>query len=143
MSNYYHFRRFFGIWTFISVSVVYDTAVESYFPPMVRFEINDKKMPIIGPLKNLAIGEISFSEHLFALVRSLKVYKTYLIGTNTFEMNTNEKINPYNKIDDYLVKPITGLESFFDVVSDESECLLEKFGITAYDKEIRRSLRFF
>ena len=47
ISNYYHFRRFFGVWTFISVSV-YDQTYESFFPPMVRFEINDKRIPIIA-----------------------------------------------------------------------------------------------
>ena len=137
VSNYYHFRRFFGVWTFISVSV-YDQTYESFFPPMVRFEVNDKKIPIIGPLENLSIGAISFSEHLFALVRSLTVYTTYLIGTNTFEMNKDERNFQVNNLNKYIKKPVENqneILSYFDAVSSEEDCLFAKFGITATDKE--------
>ena len=137
VSNYYHFRRFFGVWTFISVSVAYDKEYESFFPPMVRFEINDKKIPIIGPLENLLIGKIYFPDYLFALVRSLTVYKTYLIGTNSFEMNKNERKFSVNNINSYIRKPVIDKEifSYFDVVTSEDKCLFETFGIQATDKD--------
>ena len=128
VSNYYHFRRYFGIWTFISVSV-YDQSNESFFPPMVRFEINDKVIPIIGPLENLSIGTISFSEHLFALVRDFNVYGTYLIGTNTFEMNKDEREYRVKKIDNDKIY------SYFTPVKSKEECKFANFDITATNKE--------
>ena len=106
---------------------------------MVRFEINDKRIPIIGSLENLSIGAISFSNHLFALVRSLTVYKTYLIGTNSFETTSIERMDSLNKIDDFIRKPVKnlndGIFSFFAPVSSKSDCLFSKFGITATDKD--------
>ena len=139
VSNYYHFRKHFGLWTFISVSV-YDQTNEQFFPPMVRFEINDKKMPIIGSLENLSIGDIYFSEYLFALVKSFTVYRTYLIGNLGFERNNKNLINnvnnyPYYNLKEYLVSPNTDHESYFDGVSTEEECLFSKYGITATAKD--------
>jgi len=68
VSNYYDFRKHFGLWTFISVAT-YNETDENYFPPMVRFEINHKKMAIVGPLDNLTIKKIRFSDKVYALVQ--------------------------------------------------------------------------
>jgi hypothetical protein len=46
ISNYYDFRKHFGVWTFISVSTFNET-FKNYFPPMVRFEINQKKCQLL------------------------------------------------------------------------------------------------
>ena len=46
ISNYYDFRKHFGLWTFISVSTFNET-YKNYFPPMVRFEINQKKCQLL------------------------------------------------------------------------------------------------
>ena len=126
VSNYYHFRKHFGLWTFISVSV-YDQTNEQFFPPMVRFEINNKKIPIIGSLENLSVGDIYFSEHLFALVKSMIVYRTYLIGNLGFERNNKNLINdvntyPYYNLNNYLMPPNTLHESYFDGVSSKDQC---------------------
>ena len=140
ISNYYDFRKHFGLWTFISVSVV-DQTYEAFFPPMARFEINNKKMEIIGSLENLSIGAISFSQYLIALAQKVTVYKTYLIGTNSFEMfndrNTFNSLEKYN-INNYLMRPIKNDAdsiSFFTPVNDPGDCLFSNFGITATDKE--------
>ena len=138
VSNYYHFRKHFGLWTFISVSV-YDQTNEQFFPPMVRFEINNKKIPIIGSLENLSVGDIYFSEHLFALVKSMIVYRTYLIGNLGFERNNKNLINdvntyPYYNLINYLMPPNTLHESYFDGVSSKDQCRFSNYGITATSK---------
>ena len=138
VSNYYHFRKHFGLWTFISVSV-YDQTNENFFPPMVRFEINDKKIPIIGPLENLSVGDIYFSPYLFALVKSMTVYKTYLIGNLAFERNNKATINnpikyPYYNIKDSLTPASSVYDSYFEKVRSKDECRFANFGIKATEK---------
>ena len=78
-------------------------------------------------MENIAIGRIIFSEHLFALVRDFNIYTTYLIGLNSFEMNTAERNKDVNKVDETI--------SYFTPVSSESECKFSNFGITARSKE--------
>ena len=106
ISNYYDFRKHFGLWTFISVST-FNQQYKSYFPPMVRFEINQKKMPIIGSLDYLTINKIKFSDKIYALIRNVKVYDTYFIGAHTFETHgdvssINNALNNYIK---FLYEP--------------------------------------
>ena len=137
VSNYYYFRNHFGVWTFISVSA-YDKSNENFFPPMVRFEINTKKMPIISPLDNLSIGTIKFSNELFALVQRVKVYNTYLIGTHFYETHNKDAYEIYNvNISNYLMRPTNQIEprAFFEPVDSEEECRFDKFGLIATDKE--------
>ena len=137
VSNYYDFRKHFGIWTFISVSV-YDQSYETFFPPMVRFEINDKKLPIIGPLDNMSVGTIYFADELFALVQNVKVYNTYLIGTLTYEKNKNADIQAINNnFTNYIKYPTdeTGYKSYFEPMRSKDECLFSKFGLIATDKD--------
>ena len=137
VSNYYDFRKHFGVWTFISVSS-YDKSYESFFPPMVRFEINNKKMPIIGPLDNLSIGTIKFANELFALVQRVKIYSTYLIGTHYYETHI---VGTYNNVNanvlDYLMRPTSLIvpESFFEPQDSEEDCRFDKFDLIATDKE--------
>ena len=114
VSNYYDFRKHFGVWTYISVSS-YDKTYENFYPPMVRFEINNKKMPIIGPLDNLSIGTIRFSNELFALVQRLKVYGTYLIGTNTFEIHA-ENLAYIQFLNENYLRPLTKGITYFEPV---------------------------
>ena len=133
VSNYYDFRKHFGVWTYISVSS-YDKTYENFYPPMVRFEINNKKMPIIGPLDNLSIGTIRFSNELFALVQRLKVYGTYLIGTNTFEIHA-ENLAYIQFLNENYLRPLTKGITYFEPVKKKSECLFAKFKVMATDKE--------
>ena len=86
ISNYYDFRKHFGLWTFISVATFNDIH-KDYFPPMVRFEINQKKMPIVGPLDYLDITKIEFGNKIYGLIQKLKVYDAYIIGVHSFETN--------------------------------------------------------
>ena len=128
ISNYYHFRKHFGLWTFISVST-YDKAHETFFPPMVRFEINDKPMPIIGDLDYLSIDTIYFSDSLFALVQRVNVYSSYYIGTLSLETNKNTIVSQKVETDKYL-KQFT----YFTPFPNESDCRFNKFNIIATDK---------
>ena len=137
VSNYYDFRKHFGIWTFISISV-YDQTYENFFPPMVRFEINNKKIPIIGPLDNMSIGTIYFADELFALVQRVKVYSTYLIGTLTYEINKNEFINNINNtVDQYINYPTNDSlnDSYFVPMNNKDDCRFDNFGLIGTDKE--------
>jgi hypothetical protein len=86
ISNYYDFRKHFGLWTFISVAT-FNNIHKDYFPPMVRFEINQKKMPIVGPLDYLDIKKIEFGNKIYGLIQKLKVYGAYIIGAHSFETN--------------------------------------------------------
>ena len=109
---------------------VYDQTNEQFFPPMVRFEINDKKMPIIGSLENLSVGDIYFSEHLFALVKSITVYRTYLIGNLGFERNNKN-----------LTKFLQGVKS----KQNRTKMLLgrKSFSIKKIQKESNSDFFFF
>ena len=103
VSNYYDFRKHFGLWTFISVAT-YNKTNDTFFPPMVRFEINQKKMPIVGPLDYLNIQEISFSEQIFALVQKLKIYSTYLLASHAFETNIGPNNDIEENFENFLLK---------------------------------------
>ena len=130
VSNYYDFRKHFGLWTFISVAT-YNKTNNNFFPPMVRFEINHKKMPIVGPLDNLNIEKIYFSNQIYALVQRIKIYATYIIGAHSFE--THKDIDSVKvNINDFIRPPIGGTEAhdaYFEPVENESNCLFAKFGI--------------
>ena len=128
ISNYYHFRKHFGVWTFISVST-YDKTYETFFPPMVRFEINDKVIPIIGELDYLSIGTIYFSDSLFALVQRVNVYGSYYIGTHSLETNDGALVNEKVETNKYLKQL-----SYFIPVENKSDCLFNRFNLIAKDK---------
>ena len=123
ISNYYDFRKHFGVWTFISVAT-YNKANDNFFPAMVRFEINSKKMPIIltsSQLDNLYINKITFSNQIFALIQRIKVYKTYIIGALAFETHAYTQISNIN-IDIYNYLPSPDKEGYFKAVKEESDC---------------------
>ena len=134
ISNYYHFRKHFGIWTFISVSS-FDNSFENFFPPMVRFEINDIKCPIIGPLNNIAVGIIYFSNELFALVQNIAVYTTYLIGNIAYALREDNRLENNINNFDYLVSKNSYSNTYFKPVKSKDECLFNKYAdIIATDK---------
>ena len=127
ISNYYDFRKHFGLWTFISVSTFNET-YKNYFPPMVRFEINQKKMPIVGPLDYLTFKNIKFSDRIYALVRDLKIYKTYIVGAHTYKVYTGSTSAINYDVNNYIIeekfKPGT-----LDTCKNEDSnynCVLEK-----------------
>ena len=101
ISNYYDFRKHFGLWTFISVAT-FNQEYKSYFPPMVRFEINQKHMPIVGSLDYLTIDQIKFSEKIYALIQNVKIYDTYFIGAHTFETHGGNFNSIKYPINNYL-----------------------------------------
>ena len=134
VSNYNEFRKHLGLWTFISVSS-YDSTHETFFPPMIRFEINHKSMPIIGPLNYISIGTIYFADELFALVQKVKVYTTYLLGTNSLETKLGLRGNGIVDYDKFLASSGEFYESYFMPVSEESKCLFDNFDLIGTDKE--------
>jgi hypothetical protein len=130
ISNYYHFRKHFGLWTFISVAT-YNKTNDAFFPPLVRFEINQKKMPIVGPLDNLNFDDISFSKEVFALVRNLRLYSTYIIGAHSYEINTNSFSGLKNEIvDTDKISPI-----YFQPVNSIGSCTFSNNGISSSQTE--------
>ena len=76
VSNYYDFRKHFGLWTFISVAT-YNKTHDNFFPPMVRFEINHKKMPIVGSLDTLNI----FKRYICFNTKSKNIWYIYNWGS--------------------------------------------------------------
>ena len=132
ISNYYDFRKHFGLWTFISVAT-YNKTNENFFPPMVRFEINHKKMPVVGPLDNLNINQIYFSDEIYALVQKIKIYNTYIIGAHSFETNQGVIENIKNNINDALKTLFGSYKSYFEPMDSSSNCKLSEFGILPDD----------
>ena len=136
ISNYYNFRKHFGLWTFISVAV-YNKTNDNFFPPMVRFEINQKKMPIVGTLDKLNIEKISFSNEVFALFQRLKIYKTYIIGAYSFETHKGNISTIKNNISEYLIRPNSTYPEiiYFEPKPSKDKCLFADYGIKAINKD--------
>ena len=134
ISNYYDFRKHFGLWTFISVAT-YNKTNDNFFPPMVRFEINHKKMTIVGPLDYLNIEKISFSKKIYALIQKVKVYKSYIIGSQAYETVEGDTDNVNNKINNYkILDPSSTYQSYFEPVRNENLCLFSNFGLSTLGK---------
>ena len=121
ISNYYDFRKHFGLWTFISVAT-FNEEYKSYFPPMVRFEINQKKMPIVGSLDYLTINKVKFSDKIYALILNVQVYNTYFIGAHTFE--THPGINGINVplTDTLTLNYHHYIQPFYEAKNNENDC---------------------
>ena len=92
-------------------------------------------MPIIGPLNYISIGDIYFAKELFALVQRVKIYTTYLIGTNSIEAKSSSKVKDMVDPDKYLASLNSYGESYFMPVERESDCLYSKFDLIGPDKE--------
>ena len=114
ISNYYNFRNEIGLWTFISVAY-YDSTTISHFPQMAKFEINTNSMNITGSLPStISLGPISFNNlDMFALIKNLKIYETFLVGAYVYETDTAKN----GQVTAYLFKTL------FDVKTTEDECL--------------------
>ena len=148
ISNYYNFRKHFGLWTFISVST-FNKIYDSFFPPMVRFEINNKKMSIVGPLDYLNITKLSFSTQIFALVQRIIIYNRYIIGTNAFETTNSDLTtdDPDLKIEKYI-EPTKNcnikngvIDSSQCVNDNDFELLRENIDLGKYYPFINESIR--
>ena len=129
ISNYYDFRKHFGLWTFISVAT-FNQDFKEYFPPMVRFEINQKKMPIVGSLEYLTFNDIIFSDKMYALIQTLKIYKTYIIGAHSYETNSGTRKNDYDDLEidpDYFKK-------YFEPKT-KTECESQQGNTCVFDKD--------
>ena len=128
ISNYYNFRQDIGIWTFISVAY-YDSSEISHFPQMAKFEINYKSMNITGSLPtSISLGPISFnSNNIYALIKSLKIYDTFLVGAYEYDFN-KEFLREKNQ---NLIDPIFHL---FELVENKLNCKTLNGQIT-YDCE--------
>ena len=127
ISNYYDFRKHFGVWTFISVAT-YNKTNDNFFPAMVRFEINNKKMPIIltsSQLDNLYINKITFSNQIFALIQRIKVYKTYIIGALAFETHDKSMVQQV-KTNIYSYAPSPDEEGYFKSVETSVDCKISE-----------------
>ena len=145
VSNYYDFRKHFGLWTFISVAT-YNKDDENYFPPMVRFEVNHKKMPIVSPLDNLSFGNIHFSSKVYALVQRIKLYETYFIGAHSYEINTINKASinydvvgsiyflPKNSVDDCILDSSLGSGNYLCVPDDDDLLYFSSFDLNKFHK---------
>ena len=86
LSNYRQFRIHVGVWTFISVAT-YDKSYEEFFPQMIRFEVNQKAIPVINLMSNNPVETIKFNNQVFALVQRLRIFSTYILGAHTYVMN--------------------------------------------------------
>jgi hypothetical protein len=129
ISNYYNFRQDIGNWTFISVAY-YDSSDISHFPQMAKFEINYKSMNITGSLPtSISLGPISFiSDNMYALIKSLKIYNTFLVGAYEYDFN-KDFLSLKNQ---NLVEPLFHL---FELKENKLDCSYNLNGIIKYDCE--------
>ena len=128
ISNYYDFRKHFGLWTFISIATFNET-YKTYFPAMVRFEVNQKKMPVVGPLEHLTISYITFSDNIYALVQRIKIYQTYIIGAHAFETNGGDITSINENIDNFKKQALFLPQSQSDCEYENgggNKCVIEK-----------------
>ena len=74
------FRNNFGKWTFISLA--YWKGDNSYFPPMLNFEINSQSYPITASTipDDIVIDHFTISSFFFGLIGGINYYKEYIIG---------------------------------------------------------------
>ena len=115
ISNYYNFRNEIGLWTLISVAY-YDSTTISHFPQMAKFEINNKSMNITGSLiTSISLGPISFDNtNMFALIKKLKIYKTFIVGAYQYETNEDNAL----LLNDYLAYIIFNKKASKDLCKD-------------------------
>ena len=93
LSVYKYYRKYIGKWAFISVSY-YNFDTSTYFPEMIRFEVNDQYLPFIGTIDSgIKFDKISFNENMYALIYSVKVYSSYIVGAYSYQRN-NPQIAP-------------------------------------------------
>lgn len=88
--NIRDFRLSFGQWRFFSLAYYYDVTVSAYFPPMLKFEMNQTSYPINNAItkNNLEINRFRIGRDFIGLIGSVKAYSRFIIGAYALETNT-------------------------------------------------------
>ena len=100
VANDQNFRDKIGQWTFISIAYHKEKqiTIETYFPRMMKFEINNESFEV--NINNVEI-DLEFSSFLikrdfFGLIKDLKFYNDYLIGAVAFEKRKYVLTTPFS-----------------------------------------------
>ena len=81
LSTSKYFRDLFGKWALVSVSYYSNTNTKTYFPPLLRFEINKENFPLVSTFNaDITFNQLFFNQDMYALVYQLTVYDKYMVG---------------------------------------------------------------
>ena len=100
VANDQNFRDKIGQWTFISLAYHKEKlkGIESYFPKMMKFEINIESFAIDmdNVEKDLEFTSFRIKKDFFGLMKDLKFYTDYLIGAIAFEKRKYTLTTPFS-----------------------------------------------
>ena len=100
VANDQNFRDKIGLWTFISISYHKEKKIGDniYFPKMMKFEINNESFSVnIDNVEtNLEFSSFIIKRDFFGLIKDLKFYTDYLIGTVAFEKRKYALLTPFS-----------------------------------------------
>ena len=89
VANDQNFRDKIGQWTFISIAYHKEKkkSITTYFPVMMKFEINNEsfEVDINNVEKDLEFDSFLIKRDFFGLVKDLKFYNDYIIGAVAYE----------------------------------------------------------
>ena len=89
VGNDQNFRDKIGQWTFISIAYHKEKIkiITSYFPTMMKFEINNEsfEVDIDNVENNLEFSSFLIKRDFFGLIKDLKFYNDYIIGAVAYE----------------------------------------------------------
>ena len=99
VANDQNFRDNIGVWTFISIAYHKEMmkSILTYFPRMMKFEINNESFEtnIDNVETNLEFSSFTITRNFFGLIKDLKFYKDYLIGAVAFEKRKYTLTTPF------------------------------------------------
>ena len=93
------FSLYLGKWTLISLSYYHYSTIDTYFPPMMKFVINNKPYPLISTItsndiKNLDISTFIIYQTYFGLITKIKAYNDFIISAYQLETNSSFPVVP-------------------------------------------------
>ena len=107
LSNIPTFRENFGEWTYFSLANYNSNSDNtkgllraSYFPKMIKFEVNADSYPIDYTQINnydIEITHFIISQNVFGLFHNLKVYSNFIVGSIGYELNKGTIFSPFYK----------------------------------------------
>lgn len=104
MANIVDYRDYFGRWVFMSLAYSYDASTTTFYPAMMKFEMNNLSFPINSAVSkaNLYITNFKISKDFIGLVTKIKGYSKYIIGAFGVETNSSYTGPTPNALDIFL-----------------------------------------
>lgn len=89
ITNIPDFRMMMGQWAFFSLAYFYDPTVKSFYPPMMKFEMNQNSYPLDSSVSKEGLDIMNFviKPDFIGLIGRIKAYDKYIIGAYAIETN--------------------------------------------------------